>query len=151
MNRQFYELRNAEIAPPAARLARGLRIDELKRRALEPGFEGVTARRALNALSTGLNFYLARDLTAAGQYDRLAVCLEFGLRVREDNAAGWYNLACARALLGREDAAMEALEQALELGFEQHELLATDPDLDTLRDRDDFKILLTGIARESGQ
>jgi hypothetical protein len=74
-----------------------------------------------------------------------------GLRVREDNATAWYNLSCARALLGREASAMEALEKALEFGFAQHELLATDPDLDTLRDRDDFKILLTGIARESGQ
>ncbi len=144
MNQQFYLLRYAEIAPPAARVARDLRIDELKRRALEPGFEGTTAQRALNALSSGLNFYLARDLTAASQYDRLAVCLELGLQVREDIVVGWYNLACARARLGREDAAVAALERALELGFDRDELLATDPDLDPLRDRDDFKALLAG-------
>ncbi len=137
-------MRYAEIAPPAARVARDLRIDELKRRALEPGFEGTTAQRALNALSSGLNFYLARDLTAAGQYDRLAVCLELGLQLREDNVVGWYNLACARARLGREDAAVAALERALDLGFDRDELLATDPDLDPLRDREDFKALLAG-------
>ncbi len=144
MNRHFYRLRNAEIPPPSARLARDLRIDELKRRALEPGFEGITAQRVLNGLSSGLNFYLARDLTAAGQYDRLVVCLELGLQVQEDNIVGWYNLACARARLGREDAAVAALERALKLGFDRDELLATDPDLDTLRDRDDFKALLAG-------
>lgn len=149
MNRQFYLLRNSEIAPPAARLARDMRIDELKRRAREPGFEGVTARRSINALSTGLNFYLARDFTAAGQYDRLAVCLELGVQVREDNPVGWYNLACARARLGREDAAMAALEQALELGFARDDLLAEDPDIDSLRDRDDFKALFAG--RESAE
>lgn len=142
MNRHFYELRNAEIAPPVARMARDLRIDELKSRAGKPGFEGVTAQRALNGLSSGLNFYLARDLTAAGQYDRLVVCLELGLQIQEDFAVGWYNLACARARLGREDAAVAALDQALELGFDREDLLATDPDLDTLRDRDDFKALL---------
>jgi predicted esterase len=143
MNRQFYVLRNAEIAPPTAQIARDLRIDELKRRALEPGVEGITAQRALNALSSGLNFYLARDLTVEGRYDRVAVCLELGLQVREDNPVGWYNLACARALLGRTEAAVAALEKALELGFDRDELLATDPDLDALRSRDDFKALLT--------
>ena len=146
MNRQFYRLRNAEIAPPAAGVARDLRIDELKRRAGGSGIEGVTAQRALNALSSGLNFYLARDLTAAGQYDRLVVCLELGLQVQGDSAVGWYNLACARALMGREDAAVAALERALELGFDRDELLATDPDLDTLRGRDDFKALLATRA-----
>jgi predicted esterase len=141
MNRQLYVLRNAEIVPPA-RLARDLRIDELNRRAVEPGVEGLTAQRALNALSSGLNFYLARDFTAAGQYDRLVTCLELGLQVQKDNAVAWYNLACARARLGREEAALAALEQALALGFDRDDLLATDPDLDTLRDRDDFKALL---------
>jgi predicted esterase len=146
MNRQFYVLRNAEIAPPAPRVARDLRIDELKRRSLEPGVEGVTARRVLNGLSSGLNFYLPRDFAAAGQYERVAVSYELGLEIQEDNAVGWYNLACARALLGREDAAVAALERALELGFDRDELLATDPDLDPLRDRDDFKALLAARA-----
>jgi len=142
MNRHFYELRHAEITPPMPELARGFRIKELVQRSAEPGLEGVTARRALNALSTGLDFYLPRDFTAAGQYDRLAVCYELGLMVREDNAVAWYNLACARALLGREDAAVEALRQALANGFDRVELLAADPDLDSLRERDDFMALL---------
>ena len=34
---------------------------------------------------------------------------------------------------------MEALEEALDLGFDRFDLLATDPDLDPLRDRDDFR------------
>jgi predicted esterase len=142
MNRQVYELRNSEIVPAAARLARGLRIDELNRRKLEPGVEGVTARRVLNALSSLLNFYLPADFSASGQYDRLAVSYELAVRVREDNATAWYNLACARALLGREDSAVEALERAFEHGFDRGELVATDPDLDSLRDREDFKALL---------
>lgn len=49
-------------------------------------------------------------------------------------------IACARARLGHEDSAMEALEEALDLGFDRFfDLLATDPDLDPLRDRDDFR------------
>jgi hypothetical protein len=142
MNRQFYELRHAEIPPPVAKLARGFRINEIVRRSAEPGLEGVTARRAVNALATGLDFYLARDFTAAGQYDRLALCYELGLMIQRDNPTLWYNLACALTLLGREDAAMDALEQALVRGFDHEELLATDPDLAPLRDRDDFRALI---------
>jgi len=141
-NRDLYELRHAEIPPPVAQLARSFRIDELKQRALEPGYEGLAAQRALNSLATGLTFYLPRDFTAAGQYDRLAVSLELGMRVRGDNPVGWYNLACARARLGREEAAVEALQRALELGFDNDELLATDADLDPLRDRKDFRALM---------
>jgi tetratricopeptide (TPR) repeat protein len=104
----------------------------------------VTARRALNSLTTGLSFYLPRDFMAAGQYDRLAASLELALQVRDDNSVWWYNLACARARLGHEESAMEALGQALDLGLSRPDLLATDPDLDTLRDRGDFKTLLAG-------
>ena len=48
--------------------------------------------------------------------------------------------------LTREDSAMEALRQALDLGLGRTDLLATDPDLDTLRSREDFKELLDSEA-----
>ena len=146
MNLQFAELRTAEIIPPVTQMALRFRIDELERRALQPGIEGVTARRALNSLTTGLAFYLPRDFMAAEQYDRLAVSLEIALQVRDDNSVWWYNLACARARLNRDELAMDALERSLELGFNQTELLASDSDLDSLRDRDDFKSLLASIS-----
>jgi len=146
MNRQFAELRTAEIVPPVAQMARRFRIEELQRRALEPGLEGVTARRALVSLVTGLGFYLPRDFMAAGQYDRLAASLELALKVNEENPVAWYNLACARARLDRYEPAVEALETALDLGFANSELLATDPDLDSIRGRDDFKAVLASIT-----
>jgi predicted esterase len=147
MNNQFAELRTAEIVPPVPRLSLGFRIMELKKRALRPGAEGVTARRALNTLTTGLSFYLPRDFLAAGQYDRLAASLELALQVTADNPVWWYNLACARARLNRDEAAMDALKRALESGFSRAELLATDEDLDSLRDREDFKTLLATVPQ----
>jgi predicted esterase len=147
MNLQFAELRTAEIIPPVTQMALRFRIDELERRALQPGVEGVTARRALNSLTTGLAFYLPRDFMAAEQYDRLAVSLEIAVQVRDDNPVWWYNLACARARLNRGELAMEALERALELGFNRKELLDSDEDLDSLRDRDDFKQLLVAAGK----
>ncbi len=148
MNRQLYELRNAEIAPPARQLALALRVDELRRRTANDGYEGVVARRALNALSTGLAFYLPRDFMAAGQYDRLAVALELALEISDDNPVAWYNLACSRARLGRGNLAMEALARAIENGFTRPELLATDSDLDSLREREDFRKLLESASGE---
>ena len=146
MNRQFAELRNAEIIPPAAQMARRFRIEELQRRALEPGLEGVTARRALTSLGTGVGYYLPRDFMAAEQYDRLAASLELALKVNGQNSVAWYNLACARARLDRGEPALSALAIALDLGFTNTELLTTDPDLDSLRDRDDFKAMLASVA-----
>jgi len=48
-------------------------------------------------------------------------------------AAGWYNIACAHALLGRSDQAFEALDAAFRNGFRNVDLLATDADLESLR------------------
>ena len=129
MDWQFYRLRNAEITPPAARVARAASCHELERRAGRSGIEGVTAQRALNALSSGLNFYLARDFTAAA-----------------NSTTGWWSSRAWTAGPGRlsvgcrtlpvpapwwscKDAAVAALERALELGFDRDQLLATDPDL----------------------
>jgi len=146
MNRQLAELRNAEITPPVSQMARIFRIEELKQRTLQPGVEGMTAQRALNFLTTGLSFYLPRDFIAAGQYGRLAASLELALQVHDDNSIWWYNLACARARLGHEESAMEALEQALDLGFSRFDLLAADPDLDPLRDREDFMAAVSRVT-----
>ena len=50
-----------------------------------------------------------------------------------DNPTVHYNLACSFALLSRADDALESLHRALDLGFDDDRLLATDPDLKTLR------------------
>ena len=145
MTRQIAELRGAEVISPIAQMARRFRIEELQRRALEPGVEGVTARRALNSLTASLGYYLPREFMAAEQFDRLVVSLELALLVKEGSPVDWYNLACARARLGRGEPAVEALAKALDLGFNRTELLATDPDLDSLRERDDFKAMITAL------
>jgi hypothetical protein len=67
--------------------------------------------------------------------------------IRDQNPVVWYNLACARARLGKAPSAVEALEQALDRGFSNPELLQTDRDLDSLRQRDDFRALLESVSR----
>ncbi len=140
-NATLAHFRVSDIAPPVAQLARELHISEMLRRAARPGTEGLTTRRALQSPYTALAFYLPREFLAAKRWGHLAAALETTLLIREDDPVAWYNLACARAQTNHPRAAVEALERALEEGFDQTGLLASDPDLDPLRERDDFKAI----------
>jgi predicted esterase len=143
MGNQLSTLRSSEIPPPVSELARIIQLSELQRQAEElPGVEGLAAQRCLNSVYTGLSYYLPRDLLPLRRYAQVTTAYELALTIRDDNPVIWYNLGCVRALLNREDQAMEALRRSLDLGFNRTDLLATDSDLDSLRDREDFKILL---------
>lgn len=72
---------------------------------------------------------------ATGDYRAAA---ESNLRAASDPAlaaGARYNEACARSLLGEIDAAKFALDRALDAGFVDYDLMASDPDLDALRAR----------------
>lgn len=53
-----------------------------------------------------------------------------------------YNLACSLALLGREEAALDALERAHALGYQDAEHMLEDHDLDRLRPHPRFQELV---------
>jgi len=53
-----------------------------------------------------------------------------------------YNLACSQALAGRPDEAIDSLSSAILLGYDDLAHLEIDPDLDSLRERPDFRALL---------
>jgi predicted esterase len=87
--------------------------------------------------------YRARDWAQA-----ITVGLEIE-RLTPDRSAHQYNLACVFALSGDDDAALEWLERAAGNGFSRVDLLATDPDLDAVRDSDRFGRLVVAIQRNS--
>jgi len=147
VNNGLAALRSSDIPSPLARLARDFQIDDLQQRAKQREPMGLAAQRCLNGLYTGLSFYVPRDSAAVGRYAHAATAYELAVMIREDNPVIWYNLACMRARLGRDEAAMEALGKALDTGFNRTELLDSDEDLDSLRDRDDFKQLLVAAGR----
>lgn len=60
----------------------------------------------------------------------------------------WYNLACAYALSGNKPAALNALEQALDLGWDDVAHIKTDSDLDSIRSMPGFKKLLKALSGE---
>jgi Flp pilus assembly protein TadD len=72
-------------------------------------------------------------LTTAGLLEE---GLEIDLRLTQlcpEDPIVHYNLGCSLALMGRIDEAFRAIEAALDLGYEDLQLLHTDPDLSNLR------------------
>lgn len=65
-------------------------------------------------------------------------------------APSLYNLACANALKGDADAAVQALDGALAAGFRDANLLATDTDLTSVRSDPRFAALLARARGEPG-
>lgn len=56
-----------------------------------------------------------------------------------------YNLACSYALLGRSEPALDALEHAVELGYDDDAFLVRDEDLASLREEQRFRALIERI------
>lgn len=64
------------------------------------------------------------------------------VRLQPDNATAHYNLACSLALSKRLADAMKSLRRAIELGYDDHEWMANDPDLEPLRANQEFQDML---------
>jgi MoxR-like ATPase len=56
-----------------------------------------------------------------------------------------YNLACAQALSGRREKALDALRAAVDAGFSDRRLLETDSDLDSLRRSDAYRQIVAAL------
>jgi Flp pilus assembly protein TadD len=62
-----------------------------------------------------------------------------------DNPTSYYNLGCSQALLGQKEDALESLERAVEIGYDDPEFMLTDEDLASLREDDRFRALVERI------
>lgn len=128
------------------RLAAQLQLDQLQERAKEDSYAGRAARRILARIFTQLSFYLPRELFAAGTPARAAAALTLALRVGDERADLWYNLACAEALSGHRKPALEALARAVEAGFRDLDHLNSDPDLESLRRTDGYREVVERLS-----
>ena len=98
------------MAPVAAAQTAAVPLDSLRAR----------APRALHARRYAEAAALLRQLAAAEPYQM-------------GKANAYYNLACAQALAGQPQAALQALAAAQRLGLHDADLTRTDPDLTSLR------------------
>lgn len=67
-------------------------------------------------------------------------------RLRPRNATVFYNLACSYALVNKSSDAIEALQNAVSLGFRDLDFLITDPDLSAIRAHPDFQRVIADLA-----
>jgi Flp pilus assembly protein TadD len=81
----------------------------------------------------------------AKRYEEARDLLREGLELHPANASLLYNLACAEALLGEKDAALEHLAGAVE-NPRFREFAETDSDFDSLRDDPRFTALVSPPA-----
>ena len=71
------------------------------------------------------------------------------VRLQPENATAHYNLACSLALTKRDFAALRALRQAIQLGYNDLDWMQQDPDLEALKNRPEFLELLAQLKPQS--
>lgn len=90
---------------------------------------------------------LGHVLTRLGRHaEALAVDRDLVAR-RGDCETARYNLSCSLALVGRVEEALAELERAVELGYDDPDQMAADPDLAALRSHARFQALLERLRR----
>ena len=85
-------------------------------------------------------WFAAERHRAAGDYEAMATEIAAGLEQHPDHPAVLYNLACAEALAGRTEDALEHVRRALELKPEWADHIREDDDLASLRDLPDWSL-----------
>ncbi len=110
---------------------------ELRDLDLEISFmEGVTRRDPSYVEALQI---LGDDYTRRGRFSEGLKIDECLARIHPEDSLIHYNLACSFSLTNQYDAAIEALEMAINLGYRDFKWMAQDPDLKNLRDHGDYK------------
>jgi tetratricopeptide (TPR) repeat protein len=103
----------------------------------------------LNPRDSGSWENLATSYYFLGDYDRAASAYEQVVALSTPGSRAMantlYNLACARALAGRKERALETLEQAVTSGYENGSHVLGDSDFESLRDDPRFQKILTRL------
>ena len=84
---------------------------------------------------------------SAAQYQKALRLVDEYLAIWPETPHMHYNRACAFALLGRRDAAGEALLEAVKNGFQDFETMRRDPDLASMRNHETFTAILEAKER----
>ncbi len=80
-----------------------------------------------------------------GKYRQAVVSLERAIAISGGTGIDFYNLACAYALSGAADKALDAVERAIGAGFRKRAQYESDPDLASLRELPRFKALVAPL------
>lgn len=102
-------------------------------------FEGILEK---NPNYTDCLMYLGNAYTTQGMYEKGLLIDQKLSRLRPTDPLVHYNLACSYALLKNIDAAFEALEMAITVGYKDMYHLERDKDLVSLKEDDRYQKLI---------
>jgi len=104
-------------------------------------------RRLLDDDPAATTVWMELGLTLSGQrrYAEAVAAFERAAAGEEERGRAYFNLACAHALAGNRERALDAAERAVEAGFRTRAWLAGDPDLESIRDDPRFQALLARL------
>jgi len=100
-----------------------------------------------NALRTSAILAGNAAMSKANGEARELLCT--AILIFQDDAILLYNLACTCALEHQGDEALRWLEAAVGAGYNNADLLRTDPDLDSIRDHPEFSHIISLVIGES--
>jgi len=86
--------------------------------------------------------------TQAGMYEKGLQIDQQLAKMRPDDALVHYNLACSYSLLNRIGEALDELEKAVDLGYNDYIHLRSDSDLDKIRGEARFKALVKRLLQK---
>ena len=87
-------------------------------------------------------------LVHAGRRDEAMAMLSTIAGIKD--AGSFYNLGCLSSMLGRYDLAMSYLQRSLAAGFAHADIFLVDPDLNPLREREDFREMMASLGVAGG-
>jgi tetratricopeptide (TPR) repeat protein len=131
------------------RVIKNFRIDYLVKKAQDKNdiFESAMAHRLLgefsmNAYMEGMRFLQGKE------YAKAIVYLKIVIKTSFENPVVLYNLACAYSLNKEKKNAIKTLKKAVEKGFTDIEMIEKDRDFDSIRDEDEFKVIIEGLKQK---
>ena len=89
---------------------------------------------------------LGESYTRRGWYEKGLQVDQQLTQLRPNQPVVWYNYACSLSLLKRSDESIDALRQAIVLGYDDFDYLSRDPDLAPLRQMPKFRRMLESIV-----
>ena len=136
-------MRQDQLDIPAALAA------DLDRKGLEFLAEVLRAHARRHPRSLDALAELGHALTKLGRVEEGLDVDRQLVRLVPDNPTVHYNLACSLALLNRKDDSMDALEAAVDLGYDDTAFLRDDDDLVALRGELRFERILRRLEAEA--
>jgi tetratricopeptide (TPR) repeat protein len=111
--------------------------EELRNLDLEITFMEGLAKRDPNHFEALL--ILAEDYTRRERFEEGLRMDERLCQLHPQDPMVHYNLACSHSLTGQLDLAVETLNKAIQLGYDDFEGMAKDPDLKNIREHPEYK------------